>query len=180
MSELSKHNKKSSNRLNRIYLKRNNKVKDYIHKTTSKVLNHLVSNNITTLVIGYNKEWKQDITLGKKNNQNFVGIPFLMLVNQLMYKCELQGIKVVIQEESYTSKCSFLDNEDIKKHETYKGRRLKRGLFRASNGSLINADTNGALNILKKYLLEQEAWNKNIFLNLVEVSSRPIASAINL
>lgn len=179
-SILSKHNKKSSNRLNSLHLKRNNKVKDYIHKSTHKVVNHLVSNDITTLVIGYNKGWKQDITLGKKNNQNFVNIPFLMLINQLKYKAELEGIQVILQEESYTSKCSFFDNEDIKKQVTYKGKRIKRGLFKTSSGQLVNADINAALNIFKKYLIKHAAWDKNMFLNLVEVSSRPLASAINL
>lgn len=143
-------------------------------------MNHLVSNDITTLVIGYNKGWKQDITLGKKNNQNFVNIPFLMLINQLKYKAELEGIQVILQEESYTSKCSFFDNEDIKKQVTYKGKRIKRGLFKTSSGQLVNADINAALNIFKKYLIKHAAWDKNMFLNLVEVSSRPLASAINL
>ena len=93
----------------------------------------------------------------------------------LKYKCELLGITVIINEESYTSKCSFLDNEKICKHEHYKGRRIKRGLFKTSKGKLINADVNGALNILKKYL-EKVVRNREQILNsldLIEVCSTP-------
>lgn len=100
----------------------------------------------------YNKEWKQGISIGKVNNQNFVGIPYYKLLNMLSYKCEMHGISFSITEESYTSKCSFLDNEVLCKHDTYLGRRVHRGLFRASSGRTINADVNGALNILKKVI----------------------------
>lgn len=147
-------NKDSGKKIHTLCYKRNNKIKDYIHKATRCIVNHLVSENINTLVIGYNKGWKQDINIGKVNNQNFVNIPFLMFVNILKYKCELVGITVILNEESYTSKCSFLDNEDIKKHKNYKGKRVKRGLFRSATNRYINADLNGALNILKKVVGE--------------------------
>ena len=179
-SVLETFGRKNSNSLQRLHLKRNNKVKDYIHKTSREVVNHLVSNNITTLVVGYNRGWKQDINLSKKVNQNFVQVPFLMLVEQLRYKCNLEGISFHLQEESYTSKCSFFDGEDIKKHISYLGRRVKRGLFKTSSGRLVNADINAALNITKKFLTKKEAWNENLFSDFVEVSSRPLASAINL
>ena len=130
--------------------KRNNKVKDYLHKSSRILVNQLVSNNISTVVIGHNKEWKQDINIGKKNSQNFINIPHTTLIQIITYKCKLEGIKVIQREESYTSKCSFIDNEDIKKHENYQGKRIKRGLFKSKNGRYINADLNGALNILKK------------------------------
>ena len=84
----------------------------------------------------------------------------------LTYKCKLEGIDVLMQEESYTSKCSFLDDEDVKKHENYKGKRIKRGLFKSSNGKFINADLNGSLNILKK------AVGK--FIYPIEVCSTPL------
>ena len=113
-------------------------------------MNHLVSNDINTLVVGYNKEWKQDINIGKRNNQNFVNIPHARLIDMLIYKCNLVGIDVIPQEESFTSKTSFLDSEEIKKHGVYKGKRIKRGLFRSSVGKIINADVNGACNILRK------------------------------
>lgn len=114
-------------------------------------MNHLVSNNVSTLVLGYNKNWKQDISIGRKNNQNFVSVPFYLFKQILRYKCALCGIEVLEQEESYTSKCSFLDNEEICKHEDYLGRRIRRGLFKTSNGKIINADLNGSLNILKSF-----------------------------
>ena len=129
---------------------RMNHLNDYLHKASRYIVNQLVSNNINTLVIGYNKGWKQDANIGKVNNQKFVQIPFLKFVNMLEYKCQLVGITVVRQQESYTSKCSFLDNEPIKKHTEYAGKRIKRGLFKSRNGKLINADLNGSLNILKK------------------------------
>jgi putative transposase len=126
------------------------KVKDYLHKSSRIVINHLVSNNINTLVIGHNKEWKQEINIGSRNNQNFVNIPHSTLINMLKYKCQENGIDVICNEESYTSKCSFIDNESIKKHDTYCGKRITRGLFKSASGKVINTDLNGALNILKK------------------------------
>ena len=149
-------NKHTSNRITNLTIKRNNKVNDYLHKSSRLFINYLVSNDITDVVIGYNKEWKQGINIGRVNNQNFVNIPYYKLLNMLTYKCELLGITVHITEESYTSKCSFLDNEEICKHEGYKGKRIKRGLYKSSDGRLINADVNGALNILKKVIGEYE------------------------
>jgi len=161
-STLEKRNKKkTSRRLNRLSLKRNNKIKDYFHKTTTYIINQLVSNDINTLVIGYNKEWKQEINIGKRNNQNFVNVPHELFRHMLEYKCKLHGIIFLKQEESYTSKCSFLDNEEICKHEVYKGNRVKRGLFKTSKGFLINADINGSYNILKKAI-------PNVFTNGIE------------
>ena len=152
--------------LERLYLKRNNKIKDYLHKASRYIINQLVSNNINTLVIGHNKNWKQEINIGKRNNQNFVNIPFNNLIHMLTYKAQLEGIQVIETEESYTSKCSFLDNEEICKHEEYLGKRIKRGLFKAFNGKLINADLNGALNILRKVVGE--------FQYPIEVCSTPL------
>ena len=147
-------NKYTSNMLTNLTIKRNNKISNYLHKSSRLFINYLVSNDITDVVIGYNKEWKQGINIGRVNNQNFVNIPYYKLLNMLTYKCELLGITVHITEESYTSKCSFLDNEEICKHEDYKGKRIKRGLYKSSDGRLINADINGALNILKKVIGE--------------------------
>ena len=145
-----RNEKKTSKRIKNLTDKRGNKIKDYLHKSSTILVNQLVSNDINTLVIGNNKCWKQDINIGKRNNQNFVQIPHAVFIKMLEYKCKLRGINVLLTEESYTSKCSFLDDEDIKKHKVYKGNRIKRGLFKSSEGVLINADVNGSLNILKK------------------------------
>lgn len=134
-----KNNKRTSKRINNITLKRNNKIKDYLHKSSRLLVNFLVSNNISTLVIGYNEEWKQNINIGRRNNQSFVNIPFYTFKKQLEYKCKLEGINVIFTEESYTSKCSFLDSEPLRKHSIYKGKRIKRGLFRSAKKKLINA-----------------------------------------
>ena len=147
-------NKRSSKQLELITNKRNNRVKDYLHKSSRKIVNFLVSKNISTLVIGYNEEWKQNISIGRVNNQSFVSIPFHSFIQQLEYKCRLEGISVVLTEESYTSKCSFLDNEPLGKKDTYLGKRVKRGLYKTAKGRLINADLNGSLNILKKVIGE--------------------------
>lgn len=142
--------RKQTRREQSLTFKRNNKVNDYLHKTSRKIVNYLVSNNINTLFIGKNKEWKQNINIGKRNNQNFVNIPFYKLIQMLLYKCALEGITVKEIEESYTSKCSFLDDEEISKHEEYKGKRIERGLFKTAEEKVINADVNGGLNILRK------------------------------
>ena len=152
--------------LERLYLKRDNKIKDYLHKASRYIINHLVSNSINTLVIGHNQNWKQEISIGKVNNQNFVSIPFNKLIHMLTYKAKIEGIRVIEIEESYTSRCSFLDNEEICKREEYLGKRIKRGLFKANNGKLINADLNGALNILRKVIGE--------FQYPIEVCSTPL------
>ena len=152
LQSLLDNGKKTSKKIQNITLKRNNRINDYLHKTTKIFVNYLVSKKINNVVIGYNKEWKQGINIGRVNNQNFVQIPYYKLLNMLTYKCEIEGISVIVTEESYTSKCSFLDDEDICKHEKYVGKRIKRGLYKASDGRLINADVNGALNILKKVI----------------------------
>ena len=140
----------NSKKIRSLTNKRNNKIKDYLHKASRILVNQLVSNNVPLVVVGHNKEWKQDINIGKVNNQKFVQIPHNQFIQMITYKSELQGIKAIQREESYTSKCSFMDNETICKHETYIGKRIKRGLFMSATGRVINADLNGALNILKK------------------------------
>lgn len=170
LQSLLEGDKKTSKRIERITNKRNNKVKDYLHKSSRLLVNFLVSNDISTLVVGYNEEWKQNINIGKKNNQSFVNIPFYTFIKQLEYKCKLEGINFILTEESYTSKCSFLDNESIEKHETYLGKRVKRGLFKSAKNKIINADLNGSLNILKKVVGEFEYP--------IEVSSTPLRVAI--
>lgn len=160
--------------------KRYNKIKDYMHKVSREITNQLVSHNVTNLVIGYNKSWKQDVNLGKVNNQKFVQIPFLMFLNMLKYKCELLGINCETIQESHTSKCSFLDREDITHHDNYVGRRIHRGLFRSASGRTINADVNGSLNIMRRYL--NEVKNIDIYesMNLIEACSTPSVYTVKL
>ena len=141
---------KTSKRIRRLTNKRNNKINDYLHKASHMLVNQLVSMGVSTLIIGKNTGMKQDINIGKKNNQNFVMVPIMKFANIINYKCQLEGIKVVFHEESYTSKCSFFDKESIRKHDVYMGKRIKRGLFKTATGRLINADVNGAYNIMKK------------------------------
>ena len=145
-----KGERQTSIKINHLTHKRNVKVDNYLHNASRFIINHLAANRIGTLVIGKNDNWKQGINLGKRNNQNFVAIPHARFIEMLTYKAQLVGIAVKVIEESYTSKCSFLDNEPCVKHSEYKGKRIKRGLFRAGDGRLINADVNGSANIVKK------------------------------
>jgi putative transposase len=137
-------------RMERLTTKRTRQMNHYLHTHSWRIIDLLVQEGIGTLVIGKNDGWKQDISIGKRNNQNFVQVPHARFIQMLTYKAELVGIQVVLQEEAHTSKCSFLDDEPICHHEHYAGKRIKRGLFRAADGRLINADVNGAYNILRK------------------------------
>ena len=130
--------------------KRNRKMKDTMHKISRFIINYCIEHDIGTLVIGHNENWKQEVGLGRRNNQNFVSIPYYVLIHDLNYKGEEVGMQVMEQEEAHTSKCSFLDGESIEHHESYAGKRIKRGIFRSAKGILINADVQGALNIIKK------------------------------
>lgn len=140
--------KRTSRRIKRLSGKRNRKVKDMMHKLTSQIVEHMKANSYNILVIGKNRGWKDGASMSKVSNQNFVSIPYNMLIQMLEYKCHLAGIEVICVNEAYTSKCSFFDREKVCKHTTYKGRRVKRGLFITGNGVKVNADVNGALNIL--------------------------------
>ena len=150
--EINKVEDKNTKRFIKLSEYRKNYINNYLNNTVSKLVNYCVNNNIGTLVIGDFKGIKQEINLGSKNNQNFVSIPFGILKRKLEAKCNYYGIDYVLQEESYTSKCSALDLEPIGKKETYLGKRIKRGLFRTSEGILIHADVNGCINILRKYV----------------------------
>ena len=150
MSLLEKDKLKSSKRLRRLEMKRTCKIKDYFHKASRRIVELMEQNNIGTCFIGHNKGWKNEVEMGKKNNQNFVSIPYSLLINMLRYKIEEKGGVLIELNEAYTSKCSFLDNEEICKHDSYKGKRVKRGLFLSSDKKVLNADINGSLNILKR------------------------------
>ncbi len=148
--EYKKGNFEDTKRIQKLHVTRNNKINTIFHRISKNIIKYCIQKDIGTIVIGYNNGWKQKINIGKRNNQNFVQIPLLSLIKQIKYKAQLKGINVLTINEAYTSKCSFLDNESIEKHEKYVGKRIKRGLFRTSNGLKINADVNGAYNIMKK------------------------------
>ena len=139
-----------TNRMNKLTIKRNNKITDLIHKASRRVIEYASSCDVNTIVIGNNKDWKRESKMSKKNNQTFVGIPHQTLINQIIYKAENEGIRVVITEESYTSGTSFIDGELPIKENYDKTRRIHRGLFRSNTGKLINADVNGSYQIIKK------------------------------
>lgn len=139
----------TSKRIERLTFRRSQKIKDYIHKASRAIVDKAVENNITKIIIGKNENWKKSINLGKKTNREFTSIPHATLIEKIQYKARLEGIEVITTQEAYTSKCSALDLEGIGKHETYLGKRKKRGLFVTATGKLINADCNGALNIAR-------------------------------
>ena len=152
-----KYGKKPTLRQKYLYSSRNNKVNDYMSKTARKIINYCLENNIGTLVCGYNETFQRNSNIGKANNQTFVNIPFGKLREKLEYLCKLYSLRFVEQEESYTSKSSFFDMDILPKFEVDKpqpysflGKRIKRGLYQTSKGYILNADVNGALNILRK------------------------------
>lgn len=187
ISELSSKNKnKWSNKMYSITRKRDNKINDYMHKSSTFIVNQLVENRVDTLVIGHNNGWKQDTKMHKDDKQTFIQIPFNKFIHMLEYKCQLRGICVIRQEESYTSKCNFLQQDYL---PTYgvddnlfnpSGKRIKRGLYKSNCGKIINADVNGSYNILRKYLTLQEVWNENIFSDCVEVCSTPAVYTVKI
>ena len=137
--------------------KRKNRVDDYINKTCRYIINYCLTNNIGTLVIGYNQSFQNKTNLGKRNNQIFTQLPFGRVREKLEYLCRRYNINYILQEESYTSKASFFDNDDLPIYNMdnpqiyeFSGKRIKRGLYQTKNGYLFNADCNGALNILRK------------------------------
>jgi putative transposase len=142
----------TSHHLTALTNKRNRKVDHYLHWASRYIVDWMVSERLGTLIIGHNKGWKQNVQIGSVNNQNFVAIPHSTFIHMLTYKAQLTGIKVILQEESYTSKCSFLDLEPIRKHAQYCGRRVMRAEFISAQGQPIHADINGSYNILRKGL----------------------------
>ena len=141
---------KFGRKMSKLNWKHNNKINDYFHKLSRMIVNYASTNNVKTIVIGKNDNWKQNVNIGKRNNQKFVQLPLARLIEMIQYKAQELSIEVVLQEESHTSKCSFLDMESIEHHDKYAGKRIKRGLFRSAKGIIINADVNGALNIIRK------------------------------
>ena len=158
-----RNDKKWSNELEVITQKRFNRIKNYMHNASSHVIKWCVENQIDTVVIGHNVEWKQETNIGKTNNQKFLYIPYDMLIQQIKYKCENAGINFIETEESYTSGTSFLDGELPCKENYNKKRRVKRGLFKSNKG-LINSDVNGSLQIIKKVFPNAFSYGIEVFL----------------
>ena len=149
--------KKPTSRQKAIARDCNNKVNDYMNKAARMIIDYCINNDIGTLIAGYNVTFQRNSHIGKQNNQNFVNIPYGRLRDKLAYMCELNGITYVEQEESYTSKASFWDkdnipvyNNDNPKEYEFSGNRVHRGLYETANGKTFNADINGALNIMRK------------------------------
>ena len=164
-SELAKCNKKqeSSHALDRLSMKRKHKMYNFIHAVANRIIQLCIENRISTIYIGHNKGWKQNANMGRKNNQNFVSVPFNDLIETLQDKAtRYENLKVVVVEESYTSKCDHLAYETMEHHDVYLGKRVKRGLFKSSTGKELNADINGAIGILRKGNAISDVQLKNL------------------
>ena len=150
-------------------VKRYCQLQDLMHKASRLAVNFCLAHDLGRIVIGTNRNWKQSVNLGKRNNQNFVMLPHAKFIEMVRYKAEEYGIQVTVREESYTSKASALDMDVIadfdpkqgKTKPVFSGKRIKRGLYRSSDGRLINADINGAANIGRKELGDE--WLKKLF-----------------
>ena len=142
-------------RLQQITNKRYNRMNNFLHKTSKYIVNYCVEHKIDTIIIGKNNNWKQESKMSKKTNQSFVQIPHAKFIEKLRYKCEDKGLNFILTEESYTSKASFIDSDIMPKYGDkvdykFSGERIKRGLYQSKEGKLINADCNGAYNIIRK------------------------------
>ena len=152
-----KQGMRTTHQINRITIKRNNCVNDIIKKTARYIINNCIEHQIGTLIVGYNKDFKRSVNMGKINNQNFVQIPLGNLRQQLEFLCWTYGINYIEQEESYTSKSSFIDGDILPEYKAeqpylgkFSGKRIHRGLYKSKNGIVVNADVNGAANIGRK------------------------------
>ena len=155
---------------------RENQVKDYFEKASKYIIDYCLENNISTIVIGCNEDFQQSSNMGKRNNRNFSFLPLGQLRKSLKWRCEDAGISYIEQEESYTSKASFFDNDELPKYikpkdrdkdykkPTFSGQRLSRRYI-CKDGNILNADVNGALNIMNKYAINE---SKAILLNKLE------------
>ncbi|MCD7840679.1 MAG: RNA-guided endonuclease TnpB family protein [Erysipelotrichaceae bacterium] len=183
---------------NKLCINRDFWMKDFMHKCAKRIIDWCVENSIDTIIVGENKEWKQNIDTGKKNNQTFVSIPFNTFKFMLEYLCERNGIRFIRQEESYTSKASFIDNDEIPVYKannttkyTFSGKRAPttfsneygehsnkngyRGLYRTKDDTIINSDLNGSANIGRKAILDMFTMEGAILpdLNNVKVYKHP-------
>lgn len=165
----------TSKRLEFLDKKRHFKIKDFLHKASKQVVDLAIANNIDKVIIGYNSSWKEDVKMRKDDKQNFVDIPFATFLSMLEYKLNAEGIRLEKYEESYTSKASFLDNDPIptygdKDIPKFSGKRVKRGLYISKNGISINADVNGACNILRKHFDKDVKIDHKILSNITKIN----------
>ncbi|MBQ6367979.1 MAG: transposase [Erysipelotrichaceae bacterium] len=152
-----KQGAKRTDKMSRITEKRNNQAKDIMRKSARYIINHCIEHHIGTVIVGYTPDFKRNINIRRKNNQAFVNISFGDFRQLLSGLCERYGIQYIEQEESYTSKSSFLDGDILPEYKpeqpytgTFSGRRIHRGLYKTKDGTVVNADMNGAANILRK------------------------------
>ena len=170
-------NQKTSQHIHRLWRNRELRLQSELHKLTSFLSLYFDEMAIETVFVGKNQGWKQEVSLGKKTNQSFTQIPFNTFISQLTYKCLAKGIKVVGQEESYTSKASFLDEDeipvykDVQTKPQFSGKRISRGLYQSKDGRVLNADVNGSYNILVKGLL---SLNKTLDRKVVSFHTRSL------
>lgn len=132
--------------------KKSKRTHDLTHKISRRVVDYAISNKISVIVIGKNDDWKRQSKLGRTNNQIFNSIPYNQIIDKIIYKAAQEGIRVIVREESYTSKCDFMANEPLCHHKIYSGKRMTRNEFQSNNGTKIHADINAALNIMRKYI----------------------------
>lgn len=166
-----KHNLDWTNRLDKLTEKRYRKIEDYLHCASKYLIEYCIHNDINTIIVGKNDRWKDSINMGDRNNQNFVFIPHARFIDMIKYKGQISGISVVCTEESYTSGTSFIDNESPNKKFYKKSRRIHRGLFKSNEGLLINADINGAHQIMKKAVPNAfEQWDRGHVVSPMRIS----------
>ncbi len=153
------HNHHISRELERVSAKRTRRIDHSMHTASRRIIDLLVAEGIGTLIIGKNPGWKQECKMSRRNNQHFVQLPHARFIDMLTYKAKLVGIEVLVQEESYTSKASFLDLDPIpvygkegEKKPVFSGNRIKRGMYQSKSGKRLNADINGSYNIMRKAL----------------------------
>ncbi|MGG1664622.1 RNA-guided endonuclease InsQ/TnpB family protein [Brevibacillus sp. NRS-1366] len=169
---------KTSHRLECLHRKRFLKIKDFFHKASHHILQIALQEKIGTIVIGHNTHWKRESNMGKRNNQSFCHIPHTLLIQMIAYKAKHLGIQTIVREESYTSKASFLDGDNTPTYgegdtkKVFSGKRIHRGMYRSAKGTLINADVNGAYNILRKEV-------PNAFANGIEGLDSLLAVAVS-
>ena len=170
-------------RLSKLDRVRHLKIKDYFHKTSYQIVVECKKHNIGTLIIGKNDQFKKNVNLRKKDKQNFIHIPFVMLINMIRYKAEASGIQVIVHEESYTSKASFLDNDPTPTYGDafegrFSGKRIKRGMYKTKEGHLINADVNAAYNIMRKVVPNALSEIRDRGVGLRAIMSTPLVLEI--
>jgi putative transposase len=179
INKTKKGKKRIELKIQKLCRKRNFKVKHYLHEASKMVVNQLVSSGITHIVVGKNIGWKQETNIGSVQNQNFVNIPHARFIDMLKYKWEKLGRTFETVEEAYTSKCSFLDKEEICYHDTYLGKRGPRGLFTTKEQHKINSDVNGAGNILTKVISNAfDHWSDEDLIQGFVVSPRRLTTAL--